>query len=372
MPILNRLDRFVELGWLALLVAAGGGCAPRVEPGDVGAVKGDASPTLRGHIGQSDDDSGVTEAGADLQAATDATVTDAIVPIDAMAADVSSPMPDAGHTDGGKPDASLPDVGSPDLGSPDLGPPDVGAPDVPPRECTAPAQRCLGLILQSCDADGAWQSGAACPFLCAAGACTGVCVSGSNQCVGGDLQICDAGGAWQSTGASTRELVVNPAFDLAPMEVGWANPGVPIVYAATAPGGGATGHPDVAAQSLPNLAWFGGLASSDDRLSQSIAIPAGATKLTFSLDYAIVTGKTGLTETDTFDAELLAGTQVISLAHLSNVNATDTWTPVSMPLPATLAGQTVTLQLRGVTNANNNRITSFYVDTLSLQAVACP
>jgi hypothetical protein len=32
----------------------------------------------------------------------------------------------------------------------------------------------------------------------------------------------------------------------------------------------------------------------------------------------------------------------------------------------------VTLQLRGVTNANVNRTTSFYIDTLSFSVVACP
>ncbi len=344
---------------MALLVAASGACGPSVESSGVGAVKGDAGPTLRGQVG---DDGGAPDAVADVPpaidaSAIDASAIDAIVPKDAI-----SPPSDTGRIDSGKPD----------VGAPDTGPPDTGPPDVPPRQCTAPAKRCVGLIPQVCDADGAWQSGPVCPFMCTAGACSGVCVPGSKQCVGSDLQICDGGGAWQSTGTSAQELLVNPAFDLDSNGAGWTNPGVPIVYAAAAPGGGATNHPDVAAQSLPNLAWFGGLASSDDRLSQSIDIPASAAKLTFSFYYAIVTGKTGATEADTFDATLLAGTQVISLAHLSNVNATDTWTPVSVPVPTTLAGQTVTLQLRGVTNANANRFTSFYIDTMSLQEVACP
>ncbi len=368
---LNRLDRFVELGWLALVVTASGGCGPRVEPGNVGATKGDAGPAMRGHLGD-DGDGGALDTGVDLTPGADASpVTDATVPVDAIANDVP-PGTDASRADSGKPDTGAIDVQldlRPDI-RPDLRP-DL-APDLPPRECTAPAKRCVGLVPQTCDGAGVWQSDPACPFLCAAGACTGVCVPGSNQCVGGDLQICDGGGAWQSTGTSTRELLVNPAFDLAPLEVGWTNPGIPIVYPAPAPGGGVTGHPDVAAQSLPNLTWFGGLASSDDRLSQSITIPAGSTKMTFSFYYAVVTGKLGAAEADTFDAQLLAGTQIISLAHISNANATDTFTPVAVALPAALAGQAVTLQLRGVTNANANRTTSFYIDTLSLQAVACP
>jgi hypothetical protein len=354
---LNRLDRFVELSWLAVVVAAGGGCGSRVEPADVGATKGDAGPALRGHVGDGDGGGGAPDAETDLPPTIDASpVTDATVPVDAITTPDVAPVIDANRADSGKPDA---------------GPPDV-TPDVPPRQCTAPAKRCVGLVPQTCDTAGAWQSAQACPFLCVAGACAGVCAPGSNQCVGGDLQTCDAGGAWQSTGTSTRELLVNPAFDLDLNETGWTNPGIPIVYAAPTPGGGVTNHPDVAAQSLPNLAWFGGLDNSDDRLSQSIAIPAGATNLTFRLFYAVVTGKTNVTEIDTFDASLLAGAQVISLAHISNLNATDTWTPVSVTLPAALAGQTVTLQLRGVTNANANRLTSFYIDTMSLSAVACP
>ena len=206
-------------------------------------------------------------------------------------------------------DSGKPDTGPPDLGPPDLGPPDLG-PDLPLSGCAAPA---------------------------------------------------------------TRELLANPAFDLDLLETGWTNPGAQIVYQALAPGApGTTNQPDVAAQSLPNLAWFGGLGSADDRLSQSIAVPAGASNLTVSFFYAVVTGKTGTTELDTFDATLLAGAQVISVAHLSNLNATDTWTPVSVALPAALAGQTVTLQLRGVTNANTTRFTSFYIDTMSFGAVACP
>ena len=328
----NRLDRFVELSWLALVVAAAnGGCGARIEPGDAGATRDDAGPVLRGHVGGGvggDGGNSAPDAGADSKVSIDGSpVIDATVPIDTRANDV--PL---APVDSGPPDLGHPDLGRPDLGPPDLGPPDLGSPDVPPP----------------------------------------VCVPGSNRCVAGNVQICDATGAWQTTGTATQELLVNPAFDLAPLETGWTNPGSPIVYQALAPGAGVTNHPDVAAQSLPNLAWFGGLDSADDRLSQSIAIPAGASQLTFSLFYAVVTGKTGVTELDTFDATLLAGTQVISVAHLSNLNATDTWTPVSVPLPAALAGQTVTLQLRGVTNTNVNRFTSFYLDTMSLQAVACP
>ncbi len=171
----------------------------------------------------------------------------------------------------------------------------------------------------------------------------------------------------------THQLLINPAFDLDtgslnPGETGWTNPGVAIVYLAN--GVRASGRPDVAAQSSPNLAWFGGLNNEDDQLSQSVSIPAGATSLSFSFFYAVVTAENNaIPEADVFDASLLAGTQVISLAHLSENNATNTWTPVTVPIPATLAGQTVTVRLHGVNDAA--RITSFYIDTLAFQAIVC-
>jgi hypothetical protein len=171
----------------------------------------------------------------------------------------------------------------------------------------------------------------------------------------------------------TRQLLINPAFDFDtgsqnPGETGWTNAGMPIVYLANGTG---SNHPDVTAQSPPNLAWFGGLNNENDQLSQSVSIPTGATSLSFSFFYAVVTQESnGAAQADVFDVTLLAGTQVISLAHLSEDNATNTWTPVTVPVPSALAGQAVTVMLHGVTN-NNNRFTSFYIDTMAFQAVVC-
>ena len=41
---------------------------------------------------------------------------------------------------------------------------------------------------------GAWQSGTACPYVCAAGVCGGSCVPGATRCNNGQKQICDAPG----------------------------------------------------------------------------------------------------------------------------------------------------------------------------------
>jgi hypothetical protein len=169
--------------------------------------------------------------------------------------------------------------------------------------------------------------------------------------------------------AVTRDLITNGAFEQG--ETGWTvfvAGGFPIVYAAN--GNGESGTPDIAAQSPPNLTWIGGYNRGDDSITQNIALPASATSMTLVFYYAIVTRETGTTENDVMDVQIMAGAQTVSLAHFSNLDPVGTWTRFSMALPSSLAGQNVTLQFHGTTNAN--AISSFYVDTVSLQVVACP
>jgi hypothetical protein len=232
--------------------------------------------------------------------------------------------------------------------------------------CAPGAHQCTGVVRQLCDDTGQWQDDLTCPFACVGMACAGACVPGQTQCAAGVNQVCSPAGMWQGTGGAVRELVVNGSFDLG--ETGWTNPGVPIVYPAN--GNNAGGNPDVAAQTPPDVAWLGGLNNEDDILSQAIAIPADASILTFSFYYAIITAETSAAEVDVFDAQLVTATQTIALAHLSDNNASTPWVHVSALVPGSLAGQTVTLRLHGVTNGT--RITSFYIDTVSLQAGACP
>jgi hypothetical protein len=198
---------------------------------------------------------------------------------------------------------------------------------------------------------------------------TGVCIPGTNRCVVGDLETCTATGAWQSTGtAASREPLANAAFEQG--ETGWmvfVAGGFPIVYAAD---GSGANSPEIAAQSPPNVTWVGGYNRGDDMISQNIALPADPASMIVSFYYAIFTRETSGAENDVMDVQLIAGTETISLAHFSDNNPVGTWTRFSAPLPSNLAGQTVTLQFHGTTNAN--AITSFYVDTVSVQVVACP
>jgi hypothetical protein len=314
-------------------------------------------------------------------------------PLDAVAPDLPA---NPGMGDAARPvDTDAREVGETDAGA---------TPDVPVRACTAPARRCDGKSPQSCDANGAWQSnGTACPYACAAGDCTGVCVPGAyqctastrqlctaagqwadnlacpfvcagtscggvcvpgrSQCLAGDLETCTPAGIWQSVGTASRELLVNGGFDSG--EPPWTNPGIRIVYL-----GNGSNPPRVVAQSPLNLAWFGGLNREDDQLTQDVTIPANAASVTLSFYYTIISDEVSAAENDVLDVSALVGTQVVPLGHLGDNNQTNDWIRFTSAVPLSLAGQTVTLQIRAITNAT--LVSSFYIDTVSLQAVACP
>ena len=232
--------------------------------------------------------------------------------------------------------------------------------------CVPNSHQCSGTARQVCDATGQWQDDRACPFVCIGTDCAGACVPGKTQCLAGDLETCSAAGSWQSTGTATRELLVNPGFDAG--EAGWTNPGIRIVYFAN--GSNANNTPEIAAQSAPNLAWLGGLNREDDILTQSFLVPANAASVMLSFYYAIWSEESGGDESDVMDVQVLAGNQTILQIHFSDNDAVSSWNHVTAPLPANVAGQTLTLQFHAVTDGS--LITSFYVDTVSLQAVACP
>ena len=166
----------------------------------------------------------------------------------------------------------------------------------------------------------------------------------------------------------TTQLLVNPGFDSG--TTGWTISvagGFPLIYAAN---GGGGNLPDVAAQSPPNLAWFGGYNNADDIAAQSVTIPATATAINLSFFYAVVSRATGNNESDVMDVTVTAGTQTTTVAHFNNLTSADNFTTFTAALPATLAGQTVRLQFRDQTDGN--AITSFYIDTVALRVVTCP
>ena len=108
---------------------------------------------------------------------------------------------------------------------------------------------------------------------------------------------------------------------------------------------------------------------ADDGASQTITIPASARAITVSFFYAVFTRETNAAENDVMNVQLIAGNQTIALLHLSDITPVSTWTRFSATLPTTLAGQTVTLHFEDTTSGS--QVTSFYIDTVSVQVVAC-
>src|SRR5262249_50887442 len=125
------------------------------------------------------------------------------------------------------------------------------------------------------------------------------------------------------------------------------------------------------------LAWLGGYDDADDDLYQAVTIPASTVGLTLSFSYKVFTRESKMGRPfDFLNVELHGASggsdQVVALGQLSNKTAASTsnWTRFSAMLPPALAGQTVELHFHATTDLT--ALTSFYVDTVSLEAVGCP
>ncbi len=70
-----------------------------------------------------------------------------------------------------------------------------------------PYSICVGNEQHYCQADGSCQLAATCPYLCANGACTGICLPGTQQCFDGRIsQICTDSAGWNAGGAACESL----------------------------------------------------------------------------------------------------------------------------------------------------------------------
>lgn len=169
----------------------------------------------------------------------------------------------------------------------------------------------------------------------------------------------------------TRDLLTNPSFEGTPAGTGWT--AVPIVsmdpLVSDTSGGG------IAAQSPTMRAWLGGVAQANatDQLYQDVMVPASTTSLVITGFYEVRTGETGTTVYDTGKAEITTtgGTSIEVIKSLDNAQATTTWTPLDHTFAnlAQMKGQTVRVHF---TSTNDGLYaTSFYFDTLHLDATYC-
>jgi hypothetical protein len=166
----------------------------------------------------------------------------------------------------------------------------------------------------------------------------------------------------------TVNLLANASFDDTPVGTGWIE--MPIVSTSPliTPDDGVVEH------SAPYKVWMGGISNmppNQDSLYQDVTVPASTTQLVFEGYYEVHTAETGAA-TDNAAIELLttsnAPLQVIKT--LDNTQSTTAWTQIIQPITANVAGQTVRLRLRSANDTLND--TSFYFDTLELNATYCP
>jgi hypothetical protein len=169
------------------------------------------------------------------------------------------------------------------------------------------------------------------------------------------------------------ELLMNPAFDANPLGTGWTEQNIDNAYPVI------TADMGLNPQTPPNRAWMGGIAGMDenkvsvtDVLYQDVAVPAGTTQLVLTMWYAVATAETdpgiydqasvGLVKTD--------GTSIESILAVDNTSPATAWTQLSHTVTANVVGQTVRLRFTSTNDITNP--TSFYFDTVSLQATHCP
>ena len=169
------------------------------------------------------------------------------------------------------------------------------------------------------------------------------------------------------------ELLANPAFDLSPLGTGWTEQDINTSYPIV------TGDTGLAPQSAPYRAWMGGFAGTDigqasatDMLYQDVTVPAGTTQLVLTGYYAVATSETDPTPYDTASVDLLQtnGTPIEPILAMDNTTLATSYAQFTHTFTSNVAGQTVRLRFTSTNDITNP--TSFYFDTLSLQATHCP
>jgi hypothetical protein len=176
--------------------------------------------------------------------------------------------------------------------------------------------------------------------------------------------------AYQCT-VMTRQLLLNPTFDLTPAGTNWVLQNIDNMYPVV------TDQDGLAEQSAPYKAWLGGFVaptagqSVTDVLYQDVTVPMGTTMLRLTGYYAVGTQETGTTVYDTGNVALTQqnGTPIENVLSLSNAAPVATWTPIDKVFTANLSGQTV--RLRFTSSNDDSFVTNFFFDTLALTATYC-
>lgn len=116
-------------------------------------------------------------------------------------------------------------------------------------------------------------------------------------------------------------------------------------------------------------AFLGGVNDADDRLSQTVALPAGA-NLALTGWWSVATDEQPYQRYDTLTISLLRpsdGSTLATLVVLDNTAEENVWEELTFDL-APYAGQSVTISMAARTDDGN--ISDFYLDDISLLACA--
>lgn len=175
-----------------------------------------------------------------------------------------------------------------------------------------------------------------------------------------DARIIDAPGCVPVT----MQRLVNPSFDANPVGTGWVETLIDPMYPLITADDGVPEH------SAPYKLWMGGLPSGDDEARQDILIPAGTTQLLLRGQYDVRTAEIfGVFDTSTVDLTTPGNVVLQNALAVDNEDDTTGWTSFQRIFPQTYAGQTVRLRIRSHNDVSEE--TSFFYDSLALEATVC-
>jgi hypothetical protein len=167
----------------------------------------------------------------------------------------------------------------------------------------------------------------------------------------------------------TRDLLTNGPFEAG--GTGWSV--VPIIANDPLVGDGSEGG--IAAHTPTMRAWMGGVAQANatDRLYQDVMVPASTTALVLTGFYEVRSSESGSTVYDTGKAEITTttGTSLELVKAFDNAHKTTAWTSLDYTVTnlAAMTGQTVRVHFTTTNDGLNS--TSFYFDSLHLNATVC-
>lgn len=166
------------------------------------------------------------------------------------------------------------------------------------------------------------------------------------------------------TGCEVKELLSNGNFD-AGADTGWIWESM---YDVITP----ASELPVPAHSQEYAAWLGGVDTLSERLFQTVTVPVNTRDLEISGYRWIDTGESGDQAEDTLSVSLHdgAGEMLEKLVSWSNLDRDEDWTRFAEVAGESYAGKILQLQLESFNGSSLT--TSFFIDTLAVQARVCP